>query len=361
MTDHGGTAILVVDDDEQSRRALGRILSRAGYVCGFAATAAEARRSMGAVVYPLVLCDVHMPGESGLDLVASLQDGCPVTAVVMISGQDDPAVASIAFERGAYGYLVKPFTSNEILMIVNNALHRRRLEIDALAVHELLEAQVAQRTEELSEALREVNHSRLEVIRRLSRAVEKRDRDTGDHIERIGELSARLAASCGLPPDRVELLRVAAPMHDVGKLGIPDSILLKPGALTFADRRMMQRHAQIGHEILSGSNIALLDLAASIALTHHECWDGSGYPRGLAGEQIPLEGRIVAVVDVYDALSSDRVYRKALPHEAALEMIAAGAGSRFQPSMVELLPTVVAGAPTQPARADPPAVVTTIA
>lgn len=343
MSDHRGTVVLVVDDDAQARSVVGRILSRAGFVCTFAATAAEARSALAAVVCPLVLCDVSMPGESGLDLMGSLPQGPPDTAVVMVSGQDDPVVASIAVDRGAYGYLVKPFTANELLMTVDNALHRRRLEIESRSAHGRLEEQVAERTEQVREALSEVARSRLEVVRRLSRAVEQRDFDTGTHIERIGELSALLAEHCGLPSERVELIRTAAPMHDVGKLGIPDCILSKPAPLTEAERTEMQRHAEIGDEILSGSGIDLLDLAATIALTHHERWDGTGYPGGLAGEEIPLEGRIVAVADVYDALSSDRVYRAALPVERAIAMIADGAGSQFDPAIAALLADIVAG------------------
>ena len=192
--------------------------------------------------------------------------------------------------------------------------------------------------EELSAALdkikrteHEVRRSRLEVVNRLSRAVEERDLDTGFHIERIAELSALLADAMKLPSEQVELIKVAAPMHDVGKLGIPDSILRKAGPLTETERDEMQRHAEIGHKILSGSNIEMLDVAATIAYTHHERWDGTGYPRGLAGDKIPLEGRIVAVVDVYDALSSDRVYRQALYVRGGAASGVTGRGSPLRP------------------------------
>jgi cyclic di-GMP phosphodiesterase len=342
MSPYTGTQILVVDDDDQVRRIVTRILTSGGYECGSASTVAEARAELEVLAYPLVLCDVGMPGESGLELVASLQDQASTTAVVMISGHDDPTIASLASSRGAYGYLVKPFTSNEILITVENALHRRQLELEVLDSQRLLEATVAQRTEELSDALDEITRSRLEVVRRLSRAVEQRDLDTGFHIERIAELSAMLAEAMHLPRERVELIRVAAPMHDVGKLGIPDSILRKAGPLTETERAQMQRHAEVGHKILSGSNIEMLDVAATIAYTHHERWDGEGYPRGLAGEEIPLEGRIVAVVDVYDALSSDRVYRRALSSEVALRAVARGGGAHFDPAIAGLLEHVVA-------------------
>ena len=342
MTPHPGTLILVVDDDNQVARLVSRILTNAGYVCGVASTVAQARAALEADDYALVLCDVGMPGESGLELVASLQDKAPATAVLMMSGQDDPGIASIASERGAYGYLVKPFTGNELVITVDNALHRRRLELETLNTNHRLESMVAQRTDELRLALDEVGRSRLEVVKRLSRAVEQRDLDTGIHIERIGELSALLAQACDVDPERVELIRAAAPMHDVGKLGIPDDILRKAGPLTEHERAAMQRHAEIGYEILSGSTIELLEVAASIAYTHHERWDGGGYPRGLRNGQIPFEGRIVAVVDVYDALSSDRVYRRAMPSAVALRAVARGSGTQFDPDVASLLGEVVA-------------------
>jgi HD-GYP domain-containing protein (c-di-GMP phosphodiesterase class II) len=186
-------------------------------------------------------------------------------------------------------------------------------------------------------AEQELHSSRLETIRRLARAVEMRDIETGGHIERIGLFAAVIGERLELGAERVEMLRIASPMHDVGKIGIPDSVLLKPGKLTSEEMVEMQRHAEIGHELLMGSGSEMLELAAIIALTHHEWVDGSGYPRGLKGEAIPLEGRIVAVADVFDALTSDRVYRPAFGVEQATEMMAAERGTHFDPAVLDAL------------------------
>lgn len=342
MTAHGDTSVLVVDDDAAVGRMVFRVLERAGYTCGLASSATEARSALHTTDYQIVLCDVSMPGESGLELVATLTGRQPETAVVMMSGNDDPARAATAIELGAYGYLIKPLSANQLVISVDNAAHRRRLELSSRAMASVLREQVTASTQQLAGALKELERSRLEVIRRLTRAVEFRDSDTGHHIERIADLSARIAALRGCPQELVNLIRVAAPMHDVGKLGIADAMLQKAGPLTDGERREMERHAQIGYAILSGSGMELLDLAASIALSHHEWWDGSGYPDGLVGEQIPLEGRIVAVADVFDALTSNRVYHSALSDQAALALMRDAAGSHFDPDLIPLLELVVA-------------------
>lgn len=330
-----GELVLVVDDDVQARRLVERILAPHGFACSFASDAAEARGMLRSIAYPLVLCDIQMPGESGLEFIQSVSAIAPHAAVVMMSVEDDPLVASVAIDRGAYGYLVKPYTANELRISVENALHRRRLEHETRAYRDRLEEQVAARTVALRDAVDEIARSQAEIIRRLSRAVEIRDVETGGHIERIGELSARLATTLGLPADRVELLRLAAPMHDVGKIGIPDEILLKPGSFTPPERAQMERHAALGYAMLCDSGIELLDLAASIAHTHHERFDGTGYPRGLTAGQIPIEGRIVAVADVYDAVSNDRVYRAAMAPDAVMRLIREGSGSQFDPAVVD--------------------------
>jgi PAS domain S-box-containing protein len=183
----------------------------------------------------------------------------------------------------------------------------------------------------------DARRARLETLKRLSRAVETRDPETGGHIERIGEISGMLAERLGMDSEKVELIRTSSPMHDVGKIGIPDEILLKPGKLTAGERAEMQRHAEYGHQMLAGSGSELLDMAASIALTHHERVDGDGYPRGLRGDQIPIEGRIVAVADVFDALTSDRVYRSAMSTEKAIEIMREGRGTQFDPRVLDLL------------------------
>jgi putative two-component system response regulator len=336
--------LLVIDDDEGMRRSLARVLTGAGYECATAGSTAEARGVLGTDAVDLLICDVRMPDESGLDLIATLHHEPESPPVLMISGEDDPLVAEVAIEHGAYGYLVKPFDNRELLINVSNALHRRRLEERERNHRANLELAVTERSRELAETVarlersrHELHRSRQETIHRLSRAVELRDAETGGHIERIGENSALLAERLGIEPPTVSLLRAASPMHDVGKIGIPDEILLKPGRLTPGERTTMEQHATIGWRILSGSDSDLLNLAASIALTHHERFDGSGYPRGLQGDGIPIEGRLVAVADVFDALTHDRVYRPAYSLDEAVEIMRLGRGTHFDPQVLDVL------------------------
>ena len=249
--------------------------------------------------FALVLSDVNMPGESGIDFTREVLAHYPETAVVMVTGIDDRSYAEIAIELGAYGYVLKPFKPNELIINVNNALRRRTLEIENRDHREMLEQTVLERTAALRETIAQLERSdtelrrlREETIRRLSWAAEFRNQETGEHIVRMSLYCALLARLAGLDAERAELIRIASPMHDVGKIGIPDRILLKPGRLTDDEREVMEAHTEMGHRILAGSEVELLDLAAEIALTHHERIDGSGYPRGLAGDAIPIEGRI---------------------------------------------------------------------
>jgi hypothetical protein len=223
--------------------------------------------------------------------------------------------------------------------------HRRRLQ-----------RQVVDRSSELTKALSELEIAQAETVRRLSMAVEFRDEDTGAHIERIGRFSTLLARQIGMDEEVCGRMVHAAPLHDVGKVAIPDAILLKPGKLTEQERAIVETHAEEGHRLLKGSSSAILDLAATIALSHHEKWDGSGYPRGLSGEKIPIEGRIVAIADVFDALTTDRVYRKAFPVEKAVAMMRADRGKHFDPVLLDAFMDVLQESgpdAREPAKADP--------
>jgi putative two-component system response regulator len=204
-----------------------------------------------------------------------------------------------------------------------------------------LRSEVLDRTADLRRATSDVANAQSETVRRLSMALEFRDEDTGEHTHRIGAYSASLARALQMPDDHVTAIGDAAPLHDVGKVAVPDSVLLKAGPLTDAERAIMQTHAMKGYGLLRGSSSALLDLAASIALTHHEKWDGSGYPQGLAGEDIPIEGRIVAIADVFDALTHDRVYRAAMPFEQAVQIMRDGRGTHFDPRPLDIFLDVV--------------------
>jgi putative two-component system response regulator len=335
--------ILIVDDEGQIRTLLARLLGAHGYECVTAESAAAARRTLKELPVALVLSDVNMPGESGIDFTREVLAQYPDTAVVMVTGMDDRRYADVAIELGAYGYILKPFKPNELIINVGNALRRRTLEIENRSHRVQLEQTVLERTAALRDTIAQLETSdaelrrlREETIRRLSWAAEFRNQETGEHIVRMSLYCALLARLAGLDNDSAEMIRIAAPMHDVGKIGIPDRILLKPGRLTEDERRVMEAHTEMGYRILAGSDVELLDLAAVMALTHHERIDGTGYPGQLAGEAIPIEGRICAVADVFDALTSDRVYRQAFQPDEARTMMLEGRGTQFDPDLLDL-------------------------
>src|SRR5215211_7415578 len=336
--------ILIVDDEDQVRSLLTRLLCGHGYDCLTAESAAAARRLLRENEIALVLSDVNMPGESGIDFTREVLAEHRDTAVVMVTGMDDRSYADAAIELGAYGYVLKPFKPNELIINVGNALRRRGLEIENRNSRERLEQIVLERTSALRDTIVQLERSdaelrrlREETIRRLSWAAEFRNQETGEHIVRMSLYCALLAHLAGVDAERAEMIRIASPMHDVGKIGIPDRILLKSGRLTDDERTVMEGHAEMGHRILAGSQVELLDLAALMALTHHERIDGTGYPRRLAGDAIPLEGRITAIADVFDALTSDRVYRQAFQPDEARAMMLEVRGTQFDPELLDLI------------------------
>lgn len=278
------------------------------YRCDLAGSAAEARGKLAGGNFDLVLCDAEMAGKSGIGLIESLAHNHTDTAVIVIAGIDDVDDAAEAIRLGAQGYLVKPLRPGQLRFAVANALRQRQLEI----------------------AARETAH-------RLASAIELRQAGRSRHVERIARITSLLAAELGLDPHRVALLRAAAPMHDVGKIATPGGVLFKREALTVSERRWMETHTTIGHDILARPGCEQLQLAATIALTHHEWFDGSGYPHGLRENEIPVEGRITAGADVLDALLSERPYRAALSVAAATELITAKRGTHLDPAVVDAL------------------------
>ena len=335
--------VLVVDDEAPVLRSLSRILTRQGYECAVAASADEARALLNERAFDLVLSDVNMPGQSGIELLEEISITFENIATVMVTGVDDRTLAERALQMGAYGYVIKPFESNEILIAVSNALRRRALEIENRKHREKLEQMVHERTAELWDAVRQlertellVRQSREETVQRLSIAAEFRDIETHHHVQRMSRYCELLASLLGKDQAYGELIRIASAMHDVGKIGVPDSILLKPGPLTQDEFITMKEHTVLGMRILDGSDSEMLKFATSIAATHHEWWDGTGYPEGLAGEDIPLEGRIAAIADVFDALTSNRVYRKAFHLGETVEMMEAQKGTHFDPELLDL-------------------------
>jgi putative two-component system response regulator len=250
--------------------------------------------------------------------------------VLVLTADATPEAKHKALSLGARDFLSKPLDPLEVTLRVNNLLETRFLYRALLEENRRLEERVQERTRELQQA-------QLEILERLARAAEYRDDETGEHVRRVAVNAAHVAEALGLPQEQVGMIRSAAPLHDLGKIGIPDAILRKPAKLTPEEFAVIKTHATIGAELLSGGRSELSRVAERIARSHHERWDGSGYPDGLAGEEIPLEGRIVAVVDVFDALTSERPYKSAWPLEEALAEIEAQAGRQFDPRVVQAL------------------------
>jgi putative two-component system response regulator len=323
-----GARILVVDDEEVNLHVLERILRSAG--CGEVLTTTDPTEVVR--LYrdhdpDVVLLDLHMPKLDGLGVMRQLRAAAPPQAyvpVLVLTGDSSAKARRQALSAGAKDFLTKPFEVDEVLLRIRNLLETRHLHREIVTQNQLLEQRVRQRTTELEGAY-------LDTLERLAIAAEFRDDETGRHTERVGEVAVMLGTALDLPEEDLFLIRRAAPLHDVGKIGIPDSILRKPGPLTAEEWEIMKTHATIGARILAGGRSRVVQLAEEIALHHHERWDGEGYPAGVAGEAIPLAGRLVMVADVFDALTSERVYREAWPAEKVLGYIKLHAGRRFDP------------------------------
>ena len=322
-------SVLIVDDLPIVRLSLHRILAKAGYRCLEAEDVPSALAVLDEDTIDLVLCDMQMPGASGLELVKALHPRIPDTSVVMVSSVENTDIAIECLQEGAFGYVLKPFQPREILVQVNGALRRRMLEISFRD----REAQLAQKVREQTV---EIRASREEIALRLISASEHRDNETGMHVRRIGLYAAEMARLLGWHAEAVDTIQAAAPMHDIGKIGVPDAILQKPSALTPDEWTQMKRHTTMGATILKGSRVPFIQMGAHIAIGHHEKWDGSGYPKGVAGENIPIEARITALVDVYDAVTNRRHYKEPWPEEQVIELIRSGSGAHFDPQLVDL-------------------------
>ncbi len=347
------SCILIVDDEQLNIEVVGRYLEIGGYRNLISTDhAGQALPLIGINRPDVVLLDIHMPEINGLEILAAIRSDEALcrTPVLILTGSSDPETKLIALKAGATDLLQKPVHGEELLARLGNVLKVKAYQDQLYRHSEDLEAAVQRRTAELEA-------SRLDVIHCLARAAEFRDDDTGQHIIRVGRYARLIAEQLGFSQRELDILEPAAQLHDVGKIGITDTILLKPGKLTPEEYEMMQKHCgygrkivqqlpdsesmllrkhtDIGARIMDASSSPILEMARRIALTHHERWDGNGYPLGLAGDDIPLEGRITAVADVYDALSSKRPYKPPFPLQKCFTIMEEGRGTQFDPRVLD--------------------------
>ena len=324
--------ILIVDDEVEITEILADLLSEE-YECLRAASAEEALTRLHEGVFQLVISDITMPGMSGLDMIPHIKALSPDTVVVMISGMQTVESAIGALRLGAFDYLMKPFDLRQVEAVVKRALEHHDLVVAKQRYENHLEELVEQRTVELDKALNSLEGAYRSTLKALTAALETRDSETHGHSERVVTYSLRLGREYGLTSEQMKSLEFGSLLHDIGKIGVPDSILRKPAKLTEEEWVRMREHPLHGQQILRG--IEFLEGASRVVAQHHEKWDGTGYPLGLRSEEIDICARIFAVADAFDAITSDRVYRRGKPYEAAAQELDDWAGRQFDPKIVE--------------------------
>lgn len=330
--------VLLVDDQELNLRLMSQVLERAGL---HNITMTQDPYAVAALValrpFDLIVVDLHMPGLDGFGVMEAVRpqvEAAGYLPILVLTADVTDESRRRALDAGARDFLTKPINQVEVILRTKNLLETRQLYLDLEHQNVTLEQRVIERTREVEERKREVEEAQLETLERLARTAEYRDDQTGRHVLRVGRVAALLGRTMGMNEDEVRLLRLAAPLHDLGKIGIPDAILLAPRRLTPEEFEEMKAHTSIGSQILAGSSSSLLQLAERIAKTHHERWDGRGYFGMVAGD-IPVQARIVAVADVYDALVHERPYKSAWPIDLAVDEITMGRGSQFDPAVVD--------------------------
>ena len=332
MPKHSCSKILIVDDNAANIELVEIMLRMSGYTNLCTTMDPEAVDGLIRELDPdLVILDLHMPKKDGMQVLAEIRATTPpddYLPVLVFTADGYATTRNKALEAGANDFLQKPGDFTEIILRVGNFLEMRAMHCRLRDQARVLEAVLEERTDELE-------HARLEVLHKLQMAHELRDDGTGDHPYRVAQIAAEIGAAMGLPKDVVEMLRLATPLHDVGKIGIPDSMLLKTDKLTANEFELLKIHVEMGAKILGNSKSPLLRAAEEIARCHHENWDGTGYPAGLAGEDIPLLARIVSVADTYDALVSVRPYKPAWSQQDAMQAISGLEGRKFDPKVVE--------------------------
>lgn len=327
------TRVLAVDDESAASNLLSLILAAPNFHCTTASSGEEALLALQREHFDAVISDLRMPGISGMELLTAVRRCHPHLAFLVTTGVDDVDVGVQAMRAGADDYLVKPLRDSAVLASLESALHKRQLEQQLEHYRQHLEEMVAERTGQLQSALQQIQHSYEDTLQALGAAIDLRDDETGGHSKRVCRYSLEIARAMGWSEKQLESLARGAYLHDIGKLGIPDGILLKPGPLTEEERKLMQRHVQIGFDVIK--DIPFLADVAEIILMHHEQYGGGGYPRGLKGEEILPAARIFAVADALDAITSDRPYRRASSFESAREMIRRLSGIQFDPQVVD--------------------------
>jgi response regulator RpfG family c-di-GMP phosphodiesterase len=324
--------VLIADDEPEIRNVLSDLLSPS-HDCTAVGSAEEALARLCERGHDLVISDIMMGGMSGLEMIPRVLDVSPDTVVIMISGVQTVESAIEALRAGAFDYVMKPFDLQHVEAAVSRALEHQRLRVEKRRYENYLEEMVGRRTAELDDALRSLGDAYRSTLKSLTAALEARDSETSGHSERVVNFSLRLGRELGLDAEQLRSLEFGSLLHDIGKIGVPDAILRKPAALSESEWVRMREHPLHGQKILSG--IRFLEGAARVVAQHHERWDGTGYPVGLRGEQIDLNARIFSVADAFDAITSDRVYRRGRSYEEAVAELEGFAGRQFDPEVVE--------------------------